>query len=203
VFFGITVTTRLNGLTLTEKNEFKTSALLTYQRAIDYLEKWFNFESSPFKLFTCLKLHNKIPSIMELSILAKCIGIQVNENELYDEINLLKLMPDNVLNNCELTSSEKWIKFFQMSSVEVPNLKSIVRYVYSVPCSNAFVERIFSHMNGLWTEERNRLGVDTVKAELVIQNNLLFSCSEFFDFVKDQTDLLAAARLCTKYKFKK
>ncbi|KAL4099097.1 hypothetical protein QTP88_023584 [Uroleucon formosanum] len=79
-FFGITVTTRLNGLTLTEKNEFKTSALLTYQRAIDYLEKWFNFESSPFKLFTCLKLHNKIPSIMELSILAKCIGIQVNEN---------------------------------------------------------------------------------------------------------------------------
>lgn len=202
-FFGITVTTTLNGLTLTEKNEFKTSALLTYQRAIDYLEKWFNFESSPFKLFTCLKLHNKIPSIMELSILAKCIGIQVNENELYDEINLLKLMPDNVLNNCELTSSEKWIKFFQMSSVEVPNLKSIVRYVYSVPCSNAFVERIFSHMNGLWTEERNRLGVDTVKAELVIQNNLLFSCSEFFDFVKDQTDLLAAARLCTKYKFKK
>lgn len=51
-FFGITVTTRLNGLTSMEKNEFKTSALDSYQRAIDYLEKWFDFENSPFKLFT-------------------------------------------------------------------------------------------------------------------------------------------------------
>jgi len=90
-----------------------------------------------------------------------------------------------------------------MSSVDVSNLKNIMRYEYSVPCSNAFFERIFSHMNGLWIEERNRLGVDTVKAELVIRNNLTYSCSEFFDYVKDQTDLLAAARSCMKYKFKK
>lgn len=58
-FFGIAVTTRLNSLTLNEKNEFKTSALNTYERALDYLDKWFNFESSPFKLFTCLKLKLK------------------------------------------------------------------------------------------------------------------------------------------------
>jgi len=50
-------------------------------------------------------------------------------------------------------------------------------------------------MNGLWTEKRHRLGVDTVKTELVIRNNLTYSCSDFFDYVKDQTDLLAAARL--------
>lgn len=88
-------------------------------------------------------------------------------------------------------------------SVKATNLKRIVEYVFSVPCSNAYVERIFSHMNGLWTDERNRLGVDTVKAELDIRNNLTYSCSEFFDYVKDQTDLLSAARSCTKYKFKK
>lgn len=62
--FGITVTIRLNGLTSMEKNEFNTCALNFYQRAIDYLDKWFNFESTPFKLFTCLQMN---PSIMEFN----------------------------------------------------------------------------------------------------------------------------------------
>jgi len=82
-FFVITHTTSMpgtTGLTSMEKNEFKNSALDFYQRAIDYLDKCFNFESSPFKLFTYLKL-NKIPSIMELLNLATCIGIQIDEND--------------------------------------------------------------------------------------------------------------------------
>jgi len=58
--------------------------LIIIDDLLDYLDKWFNFESSPFKLFTCLKL-NKIPSIIELLNLAKCIRVQVDENELYDE----------------------------------------------------------------------------------------------------------------------
>ncbi|GFX27703.1 hypothetical protein TNCV_2129441 [Trichonephila clavipes] len=33
----------------------------------------------------------------------------------------------------------------------------------SVPVSNAFVERIFSVMGNVWTDERNRLAVNTVK----------------------------------------
>jgi len=49
----------------------------------------------------------------------------VDENELCDEINLLKLSSNNVLNNCEITSSEKWIQFFQMSFVEVSDLKTL------------------------------------------------------------------------------
>jgi len=74
-----------------------------------------------------------------------------------------------------------------------------VQYVFSVPCSNAFVERVFSHMNGLWTDERNRLGVDTVKAELVIRNNLTYNCSEFFEKIQN---LFNAVKNTAKYTFK-
>ncbi|GFV49939.1 putative DD41D transposase [Trichonephila clavipes] len=54
-----------------------------------------------------------------------------------------------------------WCKFFQKE--EAPNLLKIVQFVSSVPVSNAFVERIFSVMGNVWTDERNRLAVNTVK----------------------------------------
>ncbi|GFT07928.1 hypothetical protein TNCV_873581 [Trichonephila clavipes] len=54
-----------------------------------------------------------------------------------------------------------WCKFFQKE--EAPNLLKSVQFVCSVPVSNAFVERIFSVMGNVWTDERNRLAVNTVK----------------------------------------
>ena len=115
---------------------------------------------------------------------------------------MIKLLPNDILNNTEFTSSEKWVKFFQSSTAQLKNIKQIVQYVFSVPCSNAFVERVFSHMNSLWTDERNRLGIDTVKAELVIRNNITYNCSEFFDQIQNEKHLLNAVKNAAKYKFK-
>ncbi|GFW30949.1 hypothetical protein TNCV_2940491 [Trichonephila clavipes] len=52
-----------------------------------------------------------------------------------------------------------WCNFFQKE--EAPNLLKIVQFVCSVPVSNAFVERIFSVMGNVWTDERNRVAVNT------------------------------------------
>ncbi|GFW20394.1 hypothetical protein TNCV_2729331 [Trichonephila clavipes] len=54
-----------------------------------------------------------------------------------------------------------WCKFFQKE--EAPNLLKIVQFVCSVPVSNAFVERIFSVMGNVWTDDRNSFAVNTVK----------------------------------------
>ncbi|XP_025191152.1 uncharacterized protein LOC112591523 [Melanaphis sacchari] len=201
-FFGIAVTTRLPNLTSKENDAFKSDALHTYKRALEYLEKWFDYENSPFKMFSCLKL-SELPKLTDLLDLAKLIKVHVNGDELYEELNLIKLLPNDILNNTEFTSSEKWVKFFQSSTAQLKNIKQIVQYVFSVPCSNAFVERVFSHMNSLWTDERNRLGIDTVKAELVIRNNITYNCSEFFDQIQNEKHLLNAVKNAAKYKFKK
>ncbi|CAI6348699.1 unnamed protein product [Macrosiphum euphorbiae] len=201
-FFGIAVTTRLPNLTSKENDAFKSDALHTYKRALEYLEKWFDYENSPFKMFSCLKL-SELPKLTDLLDLAKLIKVHVNGDELYEELNLIKLLPNDILNNTEFTSSEKWVKFFQSSTAQLKNIKQIVQYVFSVPCSNAFVERVFSHMNSLWTDERNRLGIDTVKAELVIRNNITYNCSEFFDQIQNEKHLLNAVKNAAKYKFKR
>lgn len=49
--------------------------------------------------------------------LAKCIKVHVNgDDELYEEQNLIKLLPKNDnINKTEFTSSEKRVKFFRSS----------------------------------------------------------------------------------------
>lgn len=37
----------------------RSDALNSYKRGLEYLEKWFNYENSPFQLFLCLKLSTK------------------------------------------------------------------------------------------------------------------------------------------------
>lgn len=48
--------------------------------------------------------------------------------------------------------------------------------------ANAFTE----HMNSLWTDERNRLGVDTVRAKLIIKNCLTYTRTVFIEAIKNE-----------------
>ena len=61
------------------------------------------------------------------------------------------------------------------------------------------VLRYFNLMKNLWTDERNRLSTDMVKAELCVKLNYPFSCKELYTFIIDQKTLLKAARSNSKY----
>jgi hypothetical protein len=56
-------------------------------------------------------------------------------------------------------------------------------------------------MGNIWTDERNRLQTDTVKAELQTKLNFDMSCTEFADFIKKYPAVLSAAKGEKKYKF--
>jgi len=92
--------------------------------------------------------------------------------------------------------------FFSRGMCE--NLKKIVGRVLSIPVSNAFVERIFSLMGQCWTDERNRMRSELVKAELMVKVNFGMSCAEFHDFVTlpAQKPLLKCSMQTAKYRFR-
>jgi hypothetical protein len=51
----------------------------------------------------------------------------------------------------------------------------------ALPGSNAAVERVFSVINALWTDEKNRLKIQTVKALTIVKTHFKdFSCAEFY-----------------------
>lgn len=48
-------------------------------------------------------------------------------------------------------------------------LLKIAQYVFAIPAHNANVERVFSLMEIQWTDERNRLQLDTVESIIIIK----------------------------------
>jgi hAT family C-terminal dimerisation region len=204
-FFGMTVNTCLPLLPVEKQRSFKTDALNVYQRAVDYLEKWFRYEDSPLKNCRILSLDNDF-TFNELVKLISDLGIKIKNkvddvtgDGLYNEYNLLKKVVPK-LREIERVD-KRWVEFFNNS--DSPNLLQIVEKVMAIPVSNAHVERVFSLMKNLWTDERNRMRPELVKAELCVKENFNFSCMEFFEHVSKNKELLKAARSEKKYSFKK
>lgn len=63
------------------------------------------------------------------------------------------------------------------------NLRKVEGFVFSIPVSNEFCERVFSILNNLYTKERNRMSFDLIKAEILIRTNLEQSCKDFQKFL--------------------
>jgi len=81
-------------------------------------------------------------------------------------------------------------------------LLKVVAFVFSIPVSNAFAERVFSHMEDVWANKRNRLSIAMVKSELQVRLNFKLSCTEFKTFIEEQKPLIAAAKRNAKYRWK-
>ena len=80
-----------------------------------------------------------------------------------------------------------------------PELLKVVSFVFAVPVSNFYTERVFSHMEDVWSDKRNRMSVGLVKAELQVRLNFKLSCLEFKAFIEGQHGLLKAAKGDAKY----
>ncbi|GFX30423.1 dimer_Tnp_hAT domain-containing protein [Trichonephila clavipes] len=120
---------------------------------------------------------------------------QTPPEQIYDELAALQSVFPSL--KLEGNSIEMWCKFFQKE--EAPNLLKIVQFVCSVPVSNAFVERIFSVMGNVWTDERNSQAVNTVKSKLCIFFNISSGCTEFKDAISTNKPLLKAVSSNAKY----
>jgi hypothetical protein len=66
------------------------------------------------------------------------------------------------------------------------------------------VERVFSVLQNIWNNEKNRQKVEMVKAELLVHLNYNMKCTEFANFMKSDSgkELAKVAKTEKKYKFK-
>jgi hypothetical protein len=86
-------------------------------------------------------------------------------------------------------------------------MKLVVAYAFSIPCSNSFVESIFSNMNHLWSDYRNRIDIELVEVELQIRKKSNIPCAHFYNFLLTQGELLqkiaSNEKLIRKKRFEK
>lgn len=71
----------------------------------------------------------------------------------------------------------------------IPNLLNLLAHVMAIPVSNSFCEGVFSVMNRHWSDERNRIEIGILGEEICVKHNFDHSCSEFYNFIKEQTTI--------------
>ena len=60
----------------------------------------------------------------------------------------------------------------------------MAQYFFAIPGHNANCERIFSLVNSQWSDERNRLSVETVRHIVTVQFNLKsYSCTDLHKYL--------------------
>ena len=164
------------------------------------LHKWFDYEHSFFKDLAPLALDNEIKWSSLLSLVER-VGISIDCDKLCEELCALRKVRNELL--CFTSNvSNRWMKFFAPQQPEDTQLLRLVSFVLSIPVSNANCERVFSIMNALWTNSRNRLNFNLVKAELMMKMNFHMSCNEFYEFISKDKNFLKAAKSQEKYIFK-
>ena len=76
-------------------------------------------------------------------------------------------------------------------------------FLFPIPCSNAYVESVFSQMKHLVNDKRNCMTTELVSAELKIRLNANLTCANMYKYILSNQDLLKAIRSDEKYTFKK
>lgn len=97
---------------------------------------------------------------------------------------------------------ERWIDCFQfLSNNEVPyeTISTIVAYALCLPGTSAVVERVFSTINKLWTVEKTRLQITTLKSILFVKHNFDFDCINFYDYLKSKPEIMRKIGQQNKY----
>jgi hypothetical protein len=70
---------------------------------------------------------------------------------------------------------------FTKQDINAENLKCPVSFCLALPGCDAAVERVFSLINALWTDEKNRLKIETVEVSTIVKTHFNdFSCAGFY-----------------------
>ncbi|CAF1427499.1 unnamed protein product [Rotaria magnacalcarata] len=126
------------------------------------------------------------------------INDQYNESE--DERDLFhKSAIESHENENRIRSDQLWGYLLSKSTTFCSEMTKILAYVYSIPCSNAFAEGVFSHMKHSWTPSRNLMSTETIAAELKIRLNSKMKCEDFYSFAQSQPELIKCAHSKQKY----
>jgi hypothetical protein len=183
---------------------------LFYSTCLKYIDQWVRPTLSQFNGISWITLKNIQEHfnwdnmIRSISLIKSILpDLDLDETKLFDEMTLLK---KNLMNYTPPTNKKleyMWVDVLKIESVvenvDFSNLKKIVEFFMCIPGTNASVERVFLHMNCLWTDEKNRLKTKTVKAMITVKLFFNESCAEFHHLLSKNEKLQREIHSSQKY----
>ena len=114
-------------------------------------------------------------------------NIFINDSIIFDQyVNLKNFLKEQDADFFKRDSSYKMAEFFNHNSNinSCSELLIISQFFFSIPAHNATVERIFSFINVQWSDERNRLSVESIRHIIRVVVNLKnSSCQQFHKYL--------------------
>ena len=182
-----------------EINKFKLECSEFYKISIDYLNKWLHLDQLPQNLDWLLLEDAKLIEYETLKESAKSLCPEiVLDDDLFEEVcNLKRLFPDL---SSELVGTlaidEVWAV---MTKCNFPCIRKLVSAIFAIPASNASCERVFSLSKVQWTDDRNKLEINTVGSILKVLVNFDMTCKEMYS--KLINDEVVLRKICSKEKY--
>ncbi|KAG0726137.1 hypothetical protein GWK47_037206 [Chionoecetes opilio] len=195
---------------LITKETFLGKSKCFFDTAVNYLEAW-GKHADDLQDLSCLLLKKK-PQRLEVEKAVetrrrKCPNVTIDEDILFDEVSgLQELLQGGILEEWKREDTpliQKWgsvISHFQLNEIPLINIARLASVVICLPGSNAPVERVFSLMNDMWTAERNRFTVSTMKALLTVKTNFNhLPCQDFMEMLTKNKPILKKIHSSEKY----
>ena len=169
----------------------KSSFQEFYTISLEYVDKWFHIENHPTQTNWTL-LREQKGRYEEVVDSAKQLDPQTAMmDELFDEVSalnvLLKKIPLDVFQKEK--AEKKWMNIFARND-SFPLLYKLISIVFSIPVSNACVERVFYLVSAQWTKERNSLSEKTAKSILQVKVNLEVSCGQMHQIISKNKEVM-------------
>ncbi|XP_070399235.1 uncharacterized protein [Nothobranchius furzeri] len=191
---------KLKQLTADIAKKCETGFIHFYERAKRYVTERYDFSENSFhRKMSKLSLTADVSYGEYSDAVQACKLKNIDTDGLYEEYGMVEaILSSPEIEGCQ--SEERYLKLFSKADVPLVNLRKVCAYIFSIPCSNAHTERIFSMMSSAWRNERNGLDVESVKAELQICVNFTLDCTDMYKKFLSSKKLLEAARKGQKYK---
>lgn len=94
------------------------------------------------------------------------------------------------------------IRHFTQKSLPFKELLKVVEIALVIPATNATAERVFSHINDIWSPEKGNMKVENIRARLMTKFNWSETCYDFYTKIKNDTDFLQKIQHNDKYNMK-
>lgn len=108
-------------------------------------------------------------------------------------------------NSAKASTEARWVEcfqHFQQNNIPFDIISNVIEYVLCLPGTSASVERVFSLIKKIWTSDKTRLKIETLKNILFAKYNIKMTCIEFYHFLKANPDLLVKIAGQEKFEFK-
>jgi hypothetical protein len=200
-FVGIEAKRILNKLekdgdvTKQQAQEFVARTLSFYDTCIGYIDRWDHSEDVRKLSFVLLR---KTPSWSEVEAASEMITSIIatgssssDGNNLFDQTAcVIKYVTADVLDEWRKQAREtgqRWVEVFEhfaRQQIAFGEILHVVQFALALPGTNAPIERVFSLMNDMWSDDKTQLQADTVKNMLIAKVNFDIPCLDFHTLIK-------------------